>query len=171
MGSRFKELNPTKIARMYHSSSAMLPDTNVLVSGSNPHQFYTVNVEFPTEWRVEKFSPPYLDPKLDNQRPIIDAKGTDKVLKYGKPFKIAASLPSNEPMVLGEIKVTMLYPPFTTHGFSQNQRMVVPTLTDVVGNIITALAPPSGKIAPPGYYILFVNRLGVPGTGIWVHIE
>ncbi|KAJ0681046.1 putative galactose oxidase [Helianthus annuus] len=171
IGQRFTEMNPTNISRMYHSSSALLPDTKVLVAGSNPHQFYTFNVQFPTELRVEKFSPHYLDPKLDKQRPVIDEQGTDKVLKYGKPFKIAASIQSQEFLELGEIKVTMLYPPFTTHGFSQNQRMIVPTLTEVVDNVITALAPPSGKFAPPGYYILFVNYLGVPGTGVWVHID
>ncbi|PWA84574.1 galactose oxidase/kelch, beta-propeller [Artemisia annua] len=171
MGSRFTEMNPTNISRMYHSSSALLPDTKVLVAGSNPHQFYTFNATFPTELRVEKFSPHYLDSKLDIHRPVVDEKGTEKVLKYGKQFKIAASIQSKKPLVLGEVKVTMLYPPFTTHGFSQNQRMIVPTLTDVADNVITALAPPSGKFAPPGYYILFVNYLGVPGTGIWVHID
>ncbi|XP_024968767.1 aldehyde oxidase GLOX-like [Cynara cardunculus var. scolymus] len=171
MGYRFKELKPATIARMYHSTSALLPDTKILVAGSNPHQFYTFNVEFPTELRVEKFSPHYLDPTIDGQRPIIDEQGTDKVLKYGKPFKIAATLQSEAPLVLGEIKVTMLYPPFTTHGFSQNQRLIVPAVMDISDNVITALAPPSGKIAPPGYYILFVNNLGVPGGGIWVHID
>ncbi|KAJ9548879.1 hypothetical protein OSB04_021422 [Centaurea solstitialis] len=171
MGNRFKELKPAKIARMYHSTSALLPDTKILVAGSNPHKFYTFNVEFPTELRVEKFSPHYLDPKLEDQRPIIDKEGSDKVLKYGKPFKIAASLQSEAPLVLGEIKVTMLYPPFTTHGYSQNQRLIVPLVTDIANNVITAVAPPSGKIAPPGYYILFVNNLGVPGDGIWVHID
>ncbi|KAI3810797.1 hypothetical protein L1987_20419 [Smallanthus sonchifolius] len=166
-----KEMNPTNIARMYHSSSALLPDTKILVAGSNPHQFYTFDVEFPTELRVEKFTPHYLDPRLNKQRPVIDEKGTDKVLKYGKPFKIVASIQSREHLEMGEIKVTMLYPPFTTHGFSQKKRMIVPTLTEVADNVITALAPPSGKFAPPGYYILFVNYLGVPGTGIWVHID
>lgn len=171
MGSRFKEMKSTNIARMYHHSSGLLPDTKVLVAGSNPHRNYTFNVDFPTELRVEKFSPHYLDPKLGEKMPVIDEKGSDKILKYGKPFNIAVSLQSKEPFFLGDIKITMLYPPFTTHGFSQNQRMIVPTLTSVADNLISVLAPPSGKFAPPGYYILFVNYLGVPGTGIWVHID
>lgn len=170
-GKRFKELAPTKIARMYHSCSALLPDTRVLVAGSNMHKFYTYDTEYPTELRVEKFSPPYLDPALDNSRPVIDPKGTDVVLGYGKPFKIAATLQSKEPLVLGEIKATMLYPPFTTHGFSQNQRMLIPAITGVENNVITAVAPSTGTIAPPGYYILFLSRLGAPGSGIWVHID
>ncbi|KAI3801939.1 hypothetical protein L1987_30058 [Smallanthus sonchifolius] len=171
MGKRFKELAPTTIARMYHSCSALLPDTKVLVAGSNMHQFYTFDTEFPTELRVEKFNPPYLDPALDNSRPVINPKGTDVVLKYGKPFNIAATLPSNDPLVLGEIKVTMVYPPFTTHGFSQNQRTLVPPVTGIDNNVIAAVAPGSGMLAPPGYYMLFVSRLGVPGPGIWVHVD
>ncbi|XP_023756731.1 putative aldehyde oxidase Art an 7 [Lactuca sativa] len=171
MGNRFKPLNPTTIARMYHSCSALLPDTRILVAGSNMHQFYTFDTQFPTELRVEKFSPPYLDPALDPNRPIIDAKGSDLVLQYGKPFKIAATLQSNETMVLGEIMVTMVYPPFTTHGFSQNQRLLIPALTSIENNVINAVAPGGGTVAPPGYYMLFVNRLGVPGPSVWVHIE
>nr|ARQ16439.1 putative galactose oxidase [Artemisia capillaris] len=171
MGQRFKELSPTTIARMYHSCSALLPDTRVLVAGSNMHQFYTFDTEFPTELRVEKFSPPYLDPALEPERTLIDPANTDVVLKYGKPFKITAALMEKQPLVLGEVKVTLLYPPFTTHGFSQNQRMIVPAITGVENGVITAVAPPSGEIAPPGYYIMFVSHLGIPGAGIWVHID
>ncbi|KAI7739044.1 hypothetical protein M8C21_033214 [Ambrosia artemisiifolia] len=171
MGQRFKEMVPTTIARLYHSSCALLPDTKILVAGSNPHQFYTFNVQFPTELRVEKFSPPYLDPALNKQRPEINIACTDKVLKYGAPFKVTVTFKSKIKLCLGDAKLTMLYPPFTTHGFSQNQRLIVPTIKKIENNVITACAPPSGKIAPPGYYLLFMNRLGVPSRGIWVHID
>ncbi|KAJ9548878.1 hypothetical protein OSB04_021421 [Centaurea solstitialis] len=172
MGNRFKELKPTNIARMYHSSSALLPDTTVLVAGSNPHQFYTFNHVYPTELRVERFSPPYLDPALDNDRPTICEKTTKKVLKYKAQFQVVLTpLKSNKVVELGDVKITMIYPPFTTHGFSQNQRMIVPFIQGVQKNIITAFAPPCGNIAPPGYYMMFVSYLGVPGPGIWVHID
>ncbi|KAL8206185.1 hypothetical protein R6Q57_009736 [Mikania cordata] len=175
MGQRFKELAPAKIARMYHSCSALLPDTKVLVAGSNMHKYYTFDTEYPTELRVEKFSPPYLDPGFDNLRPVIIPNGTDTALKYGRPFKMVVNLPSLQPLVLGDVKLTMLYPPFTTHGFSQNQRMLVPAITGIETiddkNHITAVAPANGMIAPPGYYILFVSRLGAPGPGIWIHID
>nr|XP_043635024.1 putative aldehyde oxidase Art an 7 [Erigeron canadensis] len=170
-GQRFKEMAPTTIARMYHSTAALLPDTRILVAGSNPHEFYTFNIPLPTELRVEKFSPHYLDPALDKDRLEICDPRTDKVLKYGAPFKIAVTFKSNIKLLLGEAKVTLVYPPFTTHGFSQNQRLIVPKIKGIDNNVISALAPPSGKIAPPGYYMMFVNRLGVPGHGIWVHID
>ncbi|KAJ9538740.1 hypothetical protein OSB04_031473 [Centaurea solstitialis] len=172
MGKRFKELQPTTIPRMYHSVSSVLPNGQILVAGSNAHQFYTFDGPYyPTELRVEKFSPHYLDPALDKQRPAIDPKGTDVVLKYGKPFKVVYTMPSNDNLGYGDIIVTLLYPPFTTHGFSQNQRLLIAGVDGIDKNTISAVAPPSGKIAPPGYYLLFVVDRGVPSQGVWVHID
>lgn len=60
-GQRFRLLAGTAIPRMYHSTANLLADGRVLVAGSNTHQFYTYkNTPFPTEFRVEAFSPPYL---------------------------------------------------------------------------------------------------------------
>ncbi|KAI3671018.1 hypothetical protein L1987_87664 [Smallanthus sonchifolius] len=170
MGRRFKEMAPTKIARMYHSVSALIPDAKILVAGSNPHSKYLLKAEYPTELRVEKFSPHYLDPALAGQRPVISPETSDKVLKYAKEFKIGVKFNGGQANPQN-VKVTMVYPPFTTHGFSMNQRLVVLPLKTVANGLITAIAPPSGKIAPPGYYMLFVNFRGIPGKGIWVHVD
>ncbi|XP_071911020.1 putative aldehyde oxidase Art an 7 [Coffea arabica] len=167
-GKRFKTLKPTQIARMYHSTSALLIDGKILVAGSNPHQFYTFNVKYPTELRVEKFTPPYLAPELDKHRPVIVEDASDKQLKYGQQFVVNIKL--DDQVDASDIKVTMYPPPFTTHGFSQSQRLLVLGLTQVTNQQITAVAPPSGKIAPPGYYMLFVVHRGVPSRGMWVHI-
>lgn len=59
-GKRFTTLAKTTIPRMYHSTASLLSDGRILVAGSNTHQFYTYNDAFPTELRVEAFSPPYL---------------------------------------------------------------------------------------------------------------
>lgn len=170
-GKRFKLLKPSQIARMYHSSSTLLPDGKILVAGSNPNQFYNFTSKYPTELRVEKFSPHYLAPELDKHRPVIDVNNSDKKLKYGQPFKVKINL--KDKVGLQDIKVTMIAPPFTTHGFSQNQRLIVVTLRNYVANNkqIDAVAPPNARIAPPGYYLLFVVHRGVPSSGIWVHID
>lgn len=170
MGQRFKEMAPTTIARMYHSVASLIPDGKILVAGSNPHSKYLLKAEFPTELRVEKFSPHYLDPALNIHRPMILPEASEKVLKYGKEFKIAVKFAGGKTNPQ-DVKVTMYYPPFTTHGFSMNQRLVILPLKTVANDLIIAIAPPSGKIAPPGYYMLFVNFRGVPGKGIWVHID
>lgn len=170
LGQRFTEMVPTNIARMYHSVAALVPDTKILVAGSNPHAKYLLKAKYPTELRVEKFSPHYLDPALDAFRPVISHEATEKVLKYGKQFKIAVKLNAAK-VRPRDVTVTMVYPPFTTHGFSMNQRLLILPLSTAVKDVITAVAPPSGKLAPPGYYMLFVNFRGVPGKGIWVHID
>ncbi|URD74606.1 hypothetical protein MUK42_09973 [Musa troglodytarum] len=44
-------LNPSSIARMYHSTAIVLPDGRILVGGSNPYKNYTFGVPYPTELR------------------------------------------------------------------------------------------------------------------------
>ncbi|KAF5742985.1 hypothetical protein HS088_TW09G01047 [Tripterygium wilfordii] len=174
-GQRFSELASTNIPRMYHSSSTLLPDGKILVAGSNTNNGYQYNVEFPTELRVEKFSPPYLNPSLADKRPEIVVDELKTELKYEKKFavKIKSSAMRLE---TGEVQVTMYAPPFTTHGISMNQRLLVLGLIEVISNVnfgyhsIIAEAPPSGKVAPPGYYLLFVVQQGVPSEGVWVRI-
>ena len=59
-GRRFQVMAKTGIARMYHSTANLLVDARIMVAGSNTHEFYTFTGAFPTELRVEAFSPPYL---------------------------------------------------------------------------------------------------------------
>ena len=57
-----------------------------------------------------------------------------------------------------------------THSFDMDQRLVGLNFSNG-GTSLTATAPPSGNIAPPGYYLLFlVNRNGVPSVGSFVQI-
>lgn len=69
----FEVQAPSAIARMYHSTAVLLPDTRILCAGSNSHQFYTYTQPFPTELRVDAFSPQYLDGAFDSQRPTFVA--------------------------------------------------------------------------------------------------
>lgn len=178
-GQRFKEMTPTQISRMYHSSSALLPNGKIWVAGSNTHDTYKDVDEFPTETRVEGFSPPYLDKNLDKFRPQIVEETSAKRLKYGKNFVTKITMQQdgiNEGLSKSDIKVTMYFPPFTTHGFSMSQRLLVlkikKILSDVKGSYdIKSEAPPFGEVAPSGYYILFVVHRGVPSKGMWVHIK
>ncbi|KAL2500842.1 glyoxal oxidase-related protein [Forsythia ovata] len=174
-GERFKELTPTDIPRMYHSTSAVLPDGQILIAGSNTNDYYKFNkadnpeMIYPTEVIVQKFSPPYLAPELQQYKPNILEVFSDKELKYGGEFNVRIRL--NAQIDQSDIKVTMYSPPFTTHGYSMNQRLLILGLKQVTHRIVTAVAPPSGKLAPPGYYLLFVVHRGVPSRGMWVHIE
>lgn len=174
-GNRFKVLAATTIARMYHSTSAVLAEGKILVAGSNTNPGYKFQgVKFPTELRVEKFSPPYLDPALDKFKPKKVHLG-NKVIGYAQTIQITCNIfaPAVQQK---DIMVTLYKPPFTTHGYSMNQRLLVLKLTSVVPQQRAAYqlqveAPPSGEVAPPGYYLLFVNYRGVPGAASWIQLH
>ncbi|KAK7358347.1 hypothetical protein VNO77_00274 [Canavalia gladiata] len=176
-GLRFKELKPSQIARMYHSTSAVLPNGKIWVSGSNTHNTYKDVDRFPTETRVEAFSPPYLDVDFDKYRPQINEDASGKELVYGGNFELSFSVEDGAGLTKNDIKVSMYFPPFTTHGFSMGQRLLFLQIDDFVMETegvyrLRVVAPPSAQIAPPGYYLLFVVHRGLPaGNGMWVHIQ
>ncbi|KAH7524185.1 hypothetical protein FEM48_Zijuj06G0092300 [Ziziphus jujuba var. spinosa] len=172
---RFTELMSTTIPRMYCSTAALLPDGKVLVAGSNTNYYYKFNgVKYPTELRVEKFYPPYFDPLLDTDRPSIMSNTEGKKVKHGQNVEVKFELKRTN-INESNVRVTMYSPPFTTHGFSMGQRLLVlgiSRLSNVGSEIfrVDVLAPPTAEIAPPGYYLLFVVYCGLPSEGIWIQI-
>lgn len=170
LGLRFMTLNPGTVARMYHSTANLLPDGRVLIAGSNPHYLYNLEAQFPTELRIEAFSPEYLSADRANIRPVI-AETPDKV-RYGEAFDVfvTVTLP-----VVGIVEVNLGSAPFSTHSFSQGQRLVKlavsPAVPDSDGRYrVGCTAPPSAIVAPPGYYMVFAVNQGVPSVARWVHV-
>uniref|UniRef100_A0A0D9V438 Galactose oxidase-like Early set domain-containing protein n=1 Tax=Leersia perrieri TaxID=77586 RepID=A0A0D9V438_9ORYZ len=175
-GKRFRALAATAVPRMYHSTSTLLPDATVLVAGSNTNTAYNFSgVDFPTEVRVERFTPPY----LAASRPSIDAASVPgDGMRYGSRFTFRFTTPPGQQGVVGQgdVKVTMYAPPFTTHGYSMNQRLLIlPVSTFAVQgqgrHTVTVDAPPKPELAPPGYYMVFVVAKGVPSKAAWVKIH
>lgn len=169
-GLRFMVLNPGTIPRMYHSTANLLPDGRILIAGSNPHYFYNFKAEFPTELRLEAFSPEYLTPDRANLRPEI--KLCPKLLKYTQDFEI--ELETTLPVV-GPIEINLGNAPFATHSFSQGQRLVKLNVRPAVPNnnggySVSCKAPPNGMVAPPGYYMMFAVNQGVPSVAQWVQL-
>ena len=85
-------------------------------------------------------------------------------LKYGETFEIATSGPTATQAVL-------MAPAATTHAVEMNARRVELAVTPTATGL-SATAPPSGRIAPPGHYMLFtMTSDGTPSTASWVHID
>ncbi|XP_043700379.1 aldehyde oxidase GLOX-like [Telopea speciosissima] len=175
-GSRFQVLNPTTIPRLYHSTAILLRDGRVLVGGSNPHQYYNfTGILFPTELRLEAFSPAYLDSEFSALRPTIIAPASYTKLRYGQRFVLRFSVSS--PVMKNRIGVTVVAPSFSTHSFSMNQRVLVlggRNVVAVTNSSLYAMAvttPNSAFLAPPGYYLLFLLHQDIPSQGIWVQLQ
>lgn len=163
-GKRFATLAGTGIARMYHSTANLLPDGRILVAGSNTHQFYTFTGAFPTELRIEAFSPPY----LGGNRPGLTIPGN---FAYGKGFTATVTYTGT----VTYIALNMASAPFVTHSFAQGQRLLqlpvgAPVAAGAGKYTVTSTAPPSSTIAPGGYYMVFAVANGTPSYASWVKI-
>ncbi|GKU90058.1 hypothetical protein SLEP1_g4104 [Rubroshorea leprosula] len=175
IGSRFEVQNPTTIPRMYHSTAGLVRDGRVLVAGSNPHVYYKfTGVLFPTELRLEAFSPDYLNAQFDNIRPTIVAPVNQVILYYSQNQNVRFSCTGA--VIQNQVEVVLVAPPFVTHSFSQNQRLLVlgnNKMTVLSNNLynVEATMPPSRILAPSGFYLMYVIHQGIPSQGIWINLK
>ncbi len=143
--------------RLYHSVALLLPDATVWLAGGNPSRG-TYNHS------VEIYQPAYLfqsNGTLATRPSISNAPAS---ISYGSPFTVqtpdAANISSVVLMKNGSV----------THAFNMDQRLVGVSFTAGSGSL-TVTGPPSGNIAPPGYYMLFLlNSAGVPSVATMVNL-
>ncbi|KAG9284523.1 hypothetical protein G9A89_014127 [Geosiphon pyriformis] len=162
IGSRFKKMQPSYIPRMYHSIGFTVPSGQVLVSGSNPNRKPLIDGPYPTEYRVELFSPTYMF--TGNPRPlIVNAPGS---VSYGQNFVINIITYRKKP----KIKANILNSGFVSHSTHMSQRLVWLTAKLVSVGKVKLTAPPAGGVAPPGPYLLFIVEDGVPSKAVWIKV-
>jgi galactose oxidase len=146
-------LSSNAVMRDYHGTALLMPDARVLVAGGSEAS------GAPNQNNAEIFSPPYL---YRGGRPTIGS--VPATIRYGQGFRILTA-------DAGSIaKVSLIRLATVTHAFDENGRQLRLTFTkDATG--LTATAPSSGNIAPPGYYMVFiVNATDVPSVAKIVRI-
>jgi hypothetical protein len=162
VNSRMSIMANTTVARLYHSEAITLLDGRVMISGSDPTGDYDQPTgEWPEEYRVEVFSPPYLLSGL--ARPTFTIENTD--WEYGEDditFTLTSGSTTN-------LRVSMLGSVVSTHGNAMGQRTIFPAFT-CEGTTCTITAPPNAHVAPPGWFMLFVLDGPTPSVGQFVRI-
>lgn len=170
-GSRWTQnLANTDIARMYHSVALTLPDGRVWIAGSNNVDPPDINAEYPTEFRIEYFSPPYLFKYAS--RPRISH--VPRVVTYGESFKALLNLEglAKNKNDADKIRVGLLRPGFSTHSMHMSQRYVF--LEHIVSEDLQSIeitAPPRASIFPPGSGFIYVLYDGVPSVASEIFVE
>ncbi len=155
--SSFSSAGANASERLYHSVALLLPDATVWLAGGNPARGTYNNT-------MEIYQPAYLFNSSGGAatRPTISS--APSAISYGSAFTVqtpnAASISSAVLVRDGAV----------THSFNTDQRLVGMSFTVGSGSL-TVTAPPSGNIAPPGYYMLFLlNSSGVPSVASFVQL-
>ncbi len=135
------------VVRTYHSSTLLLPDGRVLSTGNGDAGSAT------QQYTYEIFSPPYL---FKGSRPSYTLAST--ALHFGQAFAVQT------PDAAAIRKVRLIRLGSNTHAFDQGQRLNTLSFQAATdGQSLTVTPPASGRIAPPGPYLLFIlNDSGVP---------
>jgi hypothetical protein len=142
------------VPRVYHSVALLLPDGRVWTAGSD----YGNGVH---ETRMEIYSPPYL---FAGTRPVLSS--APDVLTVAESFQIQT------PDATDVQTVALVRCGTVTHAFSIDQRWIDLGITAVHQGRLTVTAPPNLRLAPPGFYMLFLlNASGVPSVAKIVRFQ
>jgi len=157
----FTTMASMHVPRMYHSSVVLLPDGTVLsAGGGRPAATGTTD-----QVNAEIYSPPYLfqadgSPAI---RPVITSVSTTNVT-YGQQFSVAT------PDAATITGVNWIRLSSNTHSFNQNQRINHLGFTQGVG-ALSMTTPSSAALCPPGHYMLFILKNGVPSVATIMQIQ
>ena len=181
---KFTVQSPTTIARVYHSSAVVQSDGTVLVGGANDQFQYRLpgspGVRFPTELRLEKYSPYYLNSQYNSVRfSLTGGRQLPPMRLNTTNYVVAFSSNSTTPPT--GVQISLYAPSFTTHTNSMHQRMLILrvigniTTTPVAGNYqVRVASPPNANVAPPQWYMITAlnNRVTppIPSKASWVQV-
>ena len=171
LGSRWTRDASSDIPRLYHSVALLLLDGTVMIAGSNPSEMPVLDASttnpFPTEFRVEIYTPPY----FSGTRPTNISVSKLEV-RAGDTFEVSFI----SPVTAKAVTVVLHHGGFVTHSVHMGQRML--SLDTDNGfeagssaQKVTVSMPDSYALVPPGPYVVYVVLDGVPGVGKFLNVR
>ena len=143
-------------ARLYHEVALLLPDATVWLAGGNP-------TRGTYEQHVEIYKPPYLfnsDGSAATRPTLSSAPST---IAWNGSFSVST------PDAANISQVVLMRPGSPTHAFDHGAALWSGLSFTAGSGTLSVTAPPNSKIAPPGYYMLFIiNNDGVPSVAPFV---
>jgi hypothetical protein len=131
------------------------------------------------EFRVEEFKPPYVYDTAHKPEVVAVAgapvvigadRSTHPVLGYDATFTVTYKPADPSVASVNVTSVTLVAPSSTTHSVNMHQRVIRLLATVTADGHIEARTPLNPFIAPPGYYMLFLNNVKTYSTGAWVKL-
>ncbi|GFZ49322.1 hypothetical protein JCM24511_07442 [Saitozyma sp. JCM 24511] len=172
-GSRWNRtgLSASANERMYHSTNVLLPDSSILISGSNPNADFTT-----AQWRsrtdIERWYPWY----YNNPRPNL-TNAPSNLTYGGSSFDLNLGSITDQGVV-STAKVVLIRGSFHTHVIGFGYRMIQLqssyTIDMNTGNATLHVSQLPGNPGPtlfqPGPAMMFLVVEGVPSMGQWVMV-
>ncbi|WRT63285.1 uncharacterized protein IL334_000189 [Kwoniella shivajii] len=155
--------------RMYHSTAILLPDSSVLISGSNPNKDVTFD-QWSTSYEVEQWYPLW----YNEERPVASSFPTS--LSYGGDAWNLTYTPSDSSSDPSKAKVVVIRTGFSTHAINFGQRYLELetsyTKNSDSGEITLHVSqmPPNSNIFQPGPAMIFLTVDGVASQGKMIMI-
>jgi hypothetical protein len=154
-------LQDAQVVRNYHSVALLMPDGAVWTAGSNKNGEPS-GPDHPTrELRIEVYRPWY----FDQPRPqLVSAPAR---MTYARAPQDAITVEVASAAAIAGVAI--IRTSSTTHAFSSDQRYVELSFTAADATHLHVIPPPSGRVAPPGVYLIFIlDSAGVPSTGRFI---
>ncbi|KHJ35015.1 putative glyoxal oxidase [Erysiphe necator] len=175
VGQRFTTLASSEIPRLYHSCALLLLDGTVLVVGSNPVELPKLKPDahdpYVTEYRVEQYTPPYLQGNKAKKRPTKVKISTKSLKADGSKFHISFYVSSGAK----KLKIVLYHGGFVTHSLHMGHRMLYLDYTGFKKGWrwqkVKVRGPPNNNLAPPGPYVLYVVVDGIPSVGQFLQVK
>jgi hypothetical protein len=169
-GRRFKELASSAIHRFYHANALLLPSGDVWVAGSEHgpdcRADCKTNPAPPAqEYRAELYQLPYaFAPRPE----IVSVSDPEPRLGGKLTVRYRASAPGKKITA-----ATIIPPGARTHGLDMMQRVVhLDVLSDSNGSVVLGMPEASARVAPAGYYMLWLLEGDVPvKEAAWIKLR